>query len=483
MATRLVGFFVFLLGCSIFLPSVSAALAGPSQQATAAAEPSGPKPSATVEKMLHEASRLAEAKQPLDSLKAADQALEAARQTNDTAGGALAQQARAKALQDLQRADEALTAWQEAAHIWAEVGDTPEQITTLVHAGLLCLPSKKSDAEKLFAEALPIGKSQSQRPVAVAQALHDSGVALDAQGQEQAAWDYLSAALAIREKQTPQSLKLVETLNAVAKLAINRATDNTDAQYCSLAIDYSARAAEIGQRLAPDSSMVVESLHRLGFSEYFLSGRNPAAREHYLAALRIQKKLAPGGSMEEASILLDLGNLEDTQKHFAAAHEHLEEAVAIGEKLGPASLQFERSLEDLAIVETDEGDLPAARDHLQRALGIKEKLHGRLAPIFVNLGIVALYQYDLASARDYLEKALALFIKNNPNGSGVGYALANLSETFYRQGDFAPALEYCRRSLAILQDKEAVSVDTAEVLSGMGDILRAQGKFSSAADY
>lgn len=148
MVTRLAGFLVFLLGCSMYLSHASATVAETFQQATVAVEPSRPKPSAAVQRMLEEASRLAEAKQPLDSLKAADQAIELARQTNDATGPALAEEARAKALQALQRTDEAVTAWQEAAQMWAGVGDDPGQITALVQAGLLCVSDKKSEADR-----------------------------------------------------------------------------------------------------------------------------------------------------------------------------------------------------------------------------------------------------------------------------------------------------------------------------------------------
>jgi len=105
-------------------------------------------------------------------------------------------------------------------------------------------------------------------------------------------------------------LKLVETLNAFAKVALDRGMLYTDSRYCSVARDYAERAAEIGQRLAPDSSIVVESLHTSGSSEVTLENYD-AARQHFLDALRIQKKLAPGGSMEQASIVRELGNVEE----------------------------------------------------------------------------------------------------------------------------------------------------------------------------
>jgi len=484
VTTRLVRVLVCLLACSIFLLDASAAVIEPPQQETAAAEPSGPKASPAVEKMLAEASRLADAKQPLDSLKAADQALESARQADDTAGQALAQQARAKSLQNLKRPDEALAAWQEAQQVWGRRGDTPEQITALVQAGLLSA-DKKDEAQRLFSQGLAVAKEETQRPVALAQALHDSGVSLGAQGQGQMGMDYLSAALAIREKQAPESLKVVDTLNALSKLALDRAihSDINNDPGASVAKDYAARAVEISQRLAPDSSMMAESLYALGHAEYNLSETDEKARLHYLAALQIEKKLAPGGSMKQAEILTSVGWLEDLQTNYTAALEHLREAVAIGARLAPVSPGFESSLRCLGGVEQDIGDLPAAREHLQLAIEIAEKLHRNPAPSLINLGTLEFRQGNLVAARDTFEKAVALFQKANPKSGGIPIALQNLSATFSELGDFVSALEYRQRALAIYEKNWGDSLGAAANLSGMGDILQAQGKLDSAADY
>jgi CHAT domain-containing protein/tetratricopeptide (TPR) repeat protein len=501
-------FLALLLASSVFPHYVCAATAALPEQATAIAELSPPKPSETVQQMLDEARRLADTKQPADSLKAADRALYAAGQTNDTAGAASAQQARAKALQDLQRTDEAVAAWQEAAQMWAAIGRAPGQINALVQAGLACVPSTKDEADKYFAQGLSIAKSDNQQPTAVSQALHDSGLALDANGQTQPAWDYLSAALAIREKQTPESLKLAETLISLAKLAAARAQKKTDAQFYSLERDYSARAADLALRLAPDSPLVVESLFRLGESELCLSevaerqapdsplvaeslsrlgfsesiaASFATAREHYQAALRIQTKLAPGGSMEQEEILHDLGTLERDENNFPAATQYDQDALSISERLAPGSLQFKNDLTELGVLEMYEGELAPARDHLQRALGVANELHGNPASILLDLGDVASEQYDFAAARDYFERALALFIKYSPHAAGVPYALGNLATTYYRQGDLVSALAYSRRVIAIDEKKWPNSLNTADDLGWMGDILRAQGKFTAAA--
>jgi CHAT domain-containing protein/tetratricopeptide (TPR) repeat protein len=481
---RLLRVLVCLLACSIFLPDARAAVIEPPQQETAAAEPSGPKPSAPVEKMLAEASRLAEAKQPLDSLKAADQALETARQTNDAVGAALAQQARAKALQDLQRAQDALAAWKEAQQMWARLGDTPEQITALVQAGLMNAENK-SEAQRLFSQGLAVAKEETQRPVALAQALHDSAGALWGQDQMEVCEDYLRAEVAIREKQ-PESMKLAAALNNLSRLAHGRWLQAFAAEDLQLTHDYAARAVAIVQRLAPDSPPMVSALLNLGEAEQMDGNPDNAdkAREHFLAALRIQKKLAPGGSDLEADLLTNLGIVEQARTNFAAAHQYFTEAVAISEKLDPTSFQFVKSLNQLAMLESSEGDLPAAREHFQRLLGMAEKMGpGAIANSTINLGTVAEAQYDFAAARDYFEKAFAIFQKIAPDGMGGVLALSNLATNFYDQGDLASALQYRQRAATLTENKLGASVATARELSGMGAILLAQGQLSSAADY
>jgi CHAT domain-containing protein/tetratricopeptide (TPR) repeat protein len=484
MATPRVRFFVFWFVCFIAFPELNAAVAEPSPQNTTAAEPAGPAPSAAVEKMLAESSRLAEAKQPLESLKAAGQALEAARQTHDKAGEAFAQQARAKSLQVLERKNDALDAWQEAALIWARTGDTPEEITALVQAGLLSVEDKQSEADRLFSQGLAVGKIETQRPVALAQVLHDSGVAIGVQGLEPMAMEYLTAALALREKQTPESVKVVETLNALGKMSYNRGTRNTDIKSYDLAKSFLTRAVEMGRRVAPDSPLVVESLLRLGTADLQATDADTVAvQKLYLEALQIQRKLAPDGSVEEATILRKIGILGLDLADYGKAHEYFNESVVMLERQAPESRDLEYGVEDLGLAESGEGDLSSARDHLLRALAMLEKLHDNLGSIFVNLGSVANDQYDFAAARDYYEKALAIFTKTDPHTVGIPVVLRGLSEVFYRQGDLASALEYGRHALARTEETEPDSDANADDLVLVGNILREQGNFSSAADY
>jgi CHAT domain-containing protein/Tfp pilus assembly protein PilF len=480
MTDRFVWALVLLLVFPLFAPTAGAI---PQTQSPAVnTEPLGPKPSGAVEKLLAEATRLADTKQSSDSLKVAEQSLDTARQSGDRPGEALAQEARAKALQSLQRSDESMAAWQEAADIWGANKDTPERITPLVQAGLLRLSADKNQAEKDFAQALSIGKSETQRPSAAAQALQDSGLALSKQLQQQIALDFLGVALAVREKQTPNSLPLVETLNAFAYVANERAERTYDEQYFKLAKGYSARAVELAQRLAPDSAILVTSLSILAHAEAGLSS-NRNAIEHFQAALEIDGKLAPGGSVEEIRILNQLSKTERLQGNFSTAHQHASEAVAMGERIAPESVEMINSLDGLGVIEWREGYLAEAREHLQHSLAMKEKLGGLIGPTYINVGLVVLDQGDFAMAEGYFQKALDLFLKDSRKVYGVKVALTNLSHAAYDQGDITAAVEYARRAIALSDPSWLDDPESCDVLELMGDLLREQGKFNEASDY
>jgi tetratricopeptide (TPR) repeat protein len=265
----------------------------------------------------------------------ADEAAGVAQQTGDPVGEALAREARGDALERLQRAEEALIAWQDASQLWARTGDTPRHIRALAHAALSCVPPRNLDAEKLLAQGLSSLGLESQDLGAVAQALYDAGVAMcDLPGVEfdRLATDYLRMALEIREKQASESRELVETLNALAWITVDQGLASMDANLIRLASGYYTRAIQIGQRVAPGTPVVVEALSGLAKCESVLDAYD-AARDHYLEALRIQRALATDGSIEEARLLNALGAVEETLTHFAPAREFLAEALAMGERL------------------------------------------------------------------------------------------------------------------------------------------------------
>lgn len=454
-----------------------------SRAQTTAPGPAGPKASEPVQKMLEDARRLADLRQPIDSLKFGDQALALAQQTHDTAGEAFAQQARGKALQDLMRTNEAVTAWQSAADLWTKTGDVPERITSLVQLGLLYPREKKSEAEGLFTQGLSAAKPDASRPMRLGRALHNCAVALRDGGFEDFALDYFSAALTILDKPLPESVQLAETLSTVAKLLLDRGNRNADDQPILLARNYLLRAVEISRGLAPNSSVMVESLHRLGDSEFSLNLNDRTANQHFLAALQIEKERSPQGSAEQVELLRGLGVAELDQGNLTSAYEHMSAAVAMGEELHLKSLDFERALENMAEIEEDEGNLIAARAHMEEAFPIRAQFSDSPARTLINLGGVALYEADFASARNYFEKALDSTKNVNHVTAVIPFALADLSDTYYQQGDLVSAMEYRRRALDYDQRNYPESTALAYDLRGMGDILLAQREFSLANSY
>ncbi len=330
-------------------------------------------------------------------------------------------------------------------------------------------------------EALQVGR-QSNDLIGEALAEEVRGDSLEGlQRVEEAAAAWQSASqLWERAAATPRQ---IEALNALGKLWLRRGLMNEDEPSVRLARDAYARAAETGQRLVPNTPMVVESMHQLGYCEYQLQSSDPAARDHYLEALRIQRSISPEGSMEEVSILKDLGVFESDLAQLTAAHEYLEQAVALGERLGPRSALFEKSLENLALLENDQGDSFSARSRLERALAINREMGGNLGPTYMNLGVVALDQYDFGAARSYFERALALFQETSPNTSGIPFALGNLALTFYREGDLQAAYEYEQRAMTTDEARLGGSLDTADDYVVMGEILRDQKRFEAADEY
>ncbi|PWT80327.1 MAG: hypothetical protein C5B44_05450 [Acidobacteria bacterium] len=449
-------------------------------------EPPGPKASPAVQALLDDAVHAADAQHPSDSLKSADLALEIARKTNDSPGEAFAQQARGRLLHQLKRTDEAIAAWQRAADIWANAAYVPERISALVQAGILIPLERKTDAKNLFAVGLSTSQSETQRPLALAQALHDCAVALVTGDRyyEQFSLDYLGSALALWEKLRPESLEIIRTLDMLGKLSLAKALRENNDPLAAKARDYFARASDIGRRAAQGSSILVESLIRLADSEYEISVKDRNSNAHYEEALRIQEQIAPDGSMEEVNILRGLSVDEILQGDLASAHQHLDRGVALAERLSPASGDFEHILEIWAEVHEDEGDLISARAIMERALRLRQKLpNPDIAPTYINLAALAMLQADYPTARAYFEKAYSLDANATQVIAVIPVALAGLSQVSLDEGDLTSALEYCRRALTYDRDKIGEWLGTANHLNLMGDILLAQGDYAAANDY
>jgi Tfp pilus assembly protein PilF len=104
-------------------------------------------------------------------------------------------------------------------------------------------------------------------------------------GNLDAAWDYQSRSLAIREKLAPNSLDVALNLNNLGNVAKSRGD-------LSAAQDFHDRALAIRERLAPNSLSVAMSLNNAGD---IARGRGDpaAAQDYYRRSLAIKERLAP----------------------------------------------------------------------------------------------------------------------------------------------------------------------------------------------
>jgi CHAT domain-containing protein/Tfp pilus assembly protein PilF len=435
-----------------------------------------PTPSLAVKKVLADEAHNSKA-EPDESLRLADSALQAARERKDLPGEALAQETRAKALQKLERSDDAVAAWKEAARAWASAGEVILQIHALAQAaGSL---NNGQAAGELFNQVLSLAKAENKCTPGLRQTLREAGTSAVAARQWEVGWKLLTTALIATDECAADSLELVETLNELGGAALRRSVGDSG-EHDRLAREYFSRALALGQELVPDSMLVANSLYGLGQVEYSLDNF-PGARENYLKALAIRDRLAPE-SLEVASALVELGAVARIQGDLKLALQYEQQALDIREKLVPGSNEVASSLRKIAAVEMEEGDLSFARETFMRALSIEEELHGDVISELIDLGALATEQYDFASARNFLERALQLLLKDRPSSGAVPMALGNLREMAFREGDWASALDYGRRAIAMFE-KMSSGLDLADEYVGLGEVLYAQGKFAPAEQY
>src|SRR5215472_16282605 len=217
---------------------LGAAKVSPAQPQTPA-EPAEAKASPAVQKLLDEATTYdVSAKRPAEALVAAERALAAAQTENDGAGEAQAQKLRAQALSALNRSEEALSAWEAAAAAWARMGDGPGQVEALAAMGAQLDVVQREKAARLRAQALRLGQSESQRPMAAARALQVAG---------QTYFD----------RQAPNSLELAASLNSLGKV-VEKQGDLAAAR------EYHRKALAIQEEKAPNSLEMAGSLNKLG---------------------------------------------------------------------------------------------------------------------------------------------------------------------------------------------------------------------------
>jgi CHAT domain-containing protein len=475
---------VALLGMVLAAPQLLALQQDTSRAASRESTPTqtpaelpAPQPSAGVRKLLEEGSQLGQSRQFAEAVKAGDRALAAAREARDAAGEAWAHRLRARALEDLGQAGEAAEAWRETAAAWERMGNGPEQILALAGAARLLPVEKAGEADALIARAVAVGRAETQRPRAAAQAFSSAGRDAYQRRRLGQAATLLRATLSLREKLSPESPDVAASLNNLG--IVVREQGNLAA-----ARAYHERALAIHQKVAPDSPDMAASLNNLGIVARE-QGDLTAARQYYERSLALRQMQAPN-SIEVSMSLHNLGNVAADQGDLAGAREYYDRALAIQKERAPDSLYVAGSLNGLGNVAKDRGELARAREYYVQALAIQQKVAPdslEAATSLHNLGNVASEEGNLAGARAYYDRALAIRQKRSPASLDTGASLMGLGDVAVGQGDLVQARGYYERSLAIQQKVVPDSLDVARSLTGLGNVAGEQGDLAKAREY
>ncbi len=368
-------------------------------------EPGPPMPSVGIQKMLDDASSLLKSHEPGKAIEAALSAIDGARRQGDRAGEAAAHSLRAKALQELNRRDEAIGEWRAAEAAAGLAGDTPARIQALASAALLLARAGKGDeAKEAIGRAVALGKTESRRPLAAAGALHATGMLFYNNERDTEATEVLEAAIEIREARSPGSLELAESLDQLSQSSMEMGD-------LSRAETLLKRTLEIREQLTPDSTAVAKTLRGLG---------ELAIRRDDLA----------------------------TAKAFLERSRNILERTASGSSLLAAV--YNR----LGIVASIHHDEDVAESYFKQALAIYEKDSARTAAaanVLMNLGVTMRRRSDFASARDYYERSLAIIQDIEPNGMTAAKLLNNLGFVMADFGDYEAAEQYARRAQRIFE--------------------------------
>ena len=231
------------------------------------------------------------------------------------------------------------------------------------------------------------------------------------------------------------------------------------------------------------------------------------AEAYYRQAHEMRQKLFPAdkypqGHFSMHASLASLGNLHRARGELAKAEPYYRQALAMGQKLFPqAHTRVVMSLTDLARLLQDRGELAKAEPYYRQALEMAQRLypahrhpqgHPQLAMSLNNLGMVLQARGDPAKAEPYYRQALEMRQKlhSSPQGHpGVADSLNNMGFVLQARGELAKAERYYRQALEMYQklypaDKYPQGHPQRAIsLNNLGHILMERGELAEAGSY
>jgi len=215
-------------------------------------------------------------------------------------------------------------------------------------------------------------------------------------------------------------------------------------------------AARIEDELGDQPEVQSRLMHTMGVV-YRGLGLYAQSQQFLESALAERRTLAGSGSLAEAAILTDLGNLHNTQGRIDEAAGAYDSALTIRRSLLPPDDPLVAvSLANLGWIRARQGEMPMAESLLSTSVAIFE-MRGDSSSIdwpaaLNNLARIRQAQRDFGAAESLLTRSLALseicLPPDHPDVAAVLSHLANLHESLGRHELAAPL---ARRSLAIME--------------------------------
>src|ERR1700687_5314374 len=165
-------------------------------------------------------------------------------------------------------------------------------------------------------------------------------------------------------------------------------------------------------------------------------------------ALALREKVAPA-SISSTAILSLIAYTRSRQGDIAGAERALHTALEITRRLAPDSWAFAKILSNLGIVLSSRGDLAGAEEHPRRALELDEELSPDslyLADDLVVLGKIARKRNDPTAAEAYERRALELRRRLAPDSEAVGKSLTDVALSLVAQDNLSEAESYWRQA-------------------------------------
>jgi tetratricopeptide (TPR) repeat protein len=444
--------------------------------ATSQTEPVRPTASSGVREILDHAASL---KETNEILTATDSAIKLAEESGDHEGLALAYRLRAKNISKTAQPQEASVLWQKSAAEFEKAGDRLGQIESLSAAGILLLKSNPAEAEQFLSEALAVVKAEKRPTLEFARAYVTAGDAITETGQFSSAKSFYAAALDLCKELAPNSLVAADAYEGLGRVSQDTRQD------LATPLQYFESSLRIGEEVAPDSEQVARIELRIG-NVYGMTSDFSQAAQHYERSIKIYESLPQRANDPlMAGALNGLGIIAARTGNYFDAQSYFERALAVMRK-HPENADTALTLVNLGNVAKSLGDLEAADNYTKEALSIGQKLQPgslQVAGTLMNLGTIAQMQGDYVSAEHYFTQSLVIAETHAPNSELVALELDNVGELAFVEGDLRRAVENKKKALEIYRKVLPGSLEEGSALNSLGEVAARQGNVDIAWDY